>query len=91
MGETFHLFSTDPVVRRALQRAHELRNAYLRAALIRLLRGCVLWLTPPQAIFGKIAAIDQRVRSASVEGIEPSTIASLTASETRRCAPVSRR
>jgi hypothetical protein len=48
MGKTFHLFSTDPVVRRGLQQAHELRNAYLRAALIRLLRGFVLWLTRPR-------------------------------------------
>jgi hypothetical protein len=48
MGKTFHLFPTDPVIRRRLQQAHELRNAYLRAALIRLLRGCVLWLTRPR-------------------------------------------
>jgi hypothetical protein len=48
MGETFHLLSTDPVNRRRLQQAHELRNAYLRVALIRLLRGCVLWLTRPR-------------------------------------------
>jgi hypothetical protein len=31
MGKTFHLLSTDPVTRRRLQQAHELRNAYLRA------------------------------------------------------------
>ena len=48
MGKTFHLFSTDPAVRRRLQQAHELRNAYLRAALIRSLRRCVLWLTRPR-------------------------------------------
>jgi CRP/FNR family cyclic AMP-dependent transcriptional regulator len=35
----------------------------------------------PGAIFGEIAAIDRRARSASVEGLEPSTIASLTASQ----------
>src|SRR5262249_35574490 len=32
----------------------------------------------PGAMFGEIAAIDRRARSASVEGIEASTIASLT-------------
>jgi hypothetical protein len=48
MGKAFHLLSTDPVNRRRLQQAHELRNAYLQAALIRLLRGCVLWLTRPR-------------------------------------------
>ena len=48
MGKTFHLFSTDPAVRRRMQQAHELRNAYLRAALIRLLRRCV-GLTRPRA------------------------------------------
>jgi len=47
MGKTFHLFSTDPVVRWRLRQAHELRNAYLQAALIRLFRSCVLWLTRP--------------------------------------------
>jgi hypothetical protein len=47
MGKTFHLLSTDPVVRRRMQQAHELRNAYLRAALIRWLQSCVLWLTRP--------------------------------------------
>jgi len=35
----------------------------------------------PGDIFGEIAAIDRRARSASVEGMEPSTIASLTASQ----------
>jgi CRP/FNR family cyclic AMP-dependent transcriptional regulator len=35
----------------------------------------------PGAMFGEIAAIDRRGRSASVEGLEPSTIASLTASQ----------
>jgi hypothetical protein len=41
MGKTFHLFATDPVIRRRLQQAHELRNAYLRAALTRLFRRLV--------------------------------------------------
>jgi hypothetical protein len=45
MGKTFHLFSTDPVVRRRLQEAQQLRNAYLRAALAGLLRRCVVRLT----------------------------------------------
>jgi CRP-like cAMP-binding protein len=35
----------------------------------------------PGAMFGEIAAIDQGARSAGVEAIEPSTIASLTASQ----------
>ena len=35
----------------------------------------------PGAMFGEIAAIDRGMRSAGVEGIEPSTIASLTASQ----------
>jgi CRP-like cAMP-binding protein len=35
----------------------------------------------PGAMFGEIAAIDKGARSASVEAIEPSTIASLTASQ----------
>jgi CRP/FNR family transcriptional regulator, cyclic AMP receptor protein len=35
----------------------------------------------PGAMFGEIAAIDRRARSASVEGLERSTIASLTASQ----------
>jgi hypothetical protein len=48
MGKTFHLLSTDPVTRRRLQQAHELRNAYLRVALTRLLRDCVPWLTRPR-------------------------------------------
>lgn len=48
MGKTFHLFSTDPAVRRRLQQVRELRNAYLRAALSRLLRRCVLRLTRPR-------------------------------------------
>jgi len=48
VDKAFHLFSTDPVIRRRLQQAHELRNAYLRAALIRLLRGCLFWLARPR-------------------------------------------
>jgi CRP/FNR family transcriptional regulator, cyclic AMP receptor protein len=35
----------------------------------------------PSAMFGEIAAIDRGARSAGVEAIEPSTIASLTASQ----------
>ena len=35
----------------------------------------------PGAMFGEIAAIDREARSAGVEAIEPSTIASLTASQ----------
>jgi CRP/FNR family transcriptional regulator, cyclic AMP receptor protein len=35
----------------------------------------------PGAMFGEIAAIDRKVRTASVECIEPSTMASLTANE----------
>jgi hypothetical protein len=49
MGKTFHLFSTDPVVRWRLKQAHQERNAYLQAALIRLFRSCVLWLARPRS------------------------------------------
>jgi hypothetical protein len=48
MGKTFHPFPTDPVIRRRLQQAHEQRNAYLRAGLIRLLRGCLFRLARPR-------------------------------------------
>jgi hypothetical protein len=41
MGKTFALFSTDPVVQRRLRQAHAARNAYIRAALGRLLARCV--------------------------------------------------
>jgi len=46
-GETFALFSTGPITRRRLRKAHAARNAYIRA----LLTG---WLRAPRALFMQI-------------------------------------
>jgi len=46
MGKTFELFSTDPVVRRRLQQAYAARNAYIRAAFVRLYARCTALLAP---------------------------------------------
>jgi hypothetical protein len=44
MGKTFELFSTDQLVRRRLQQAHAARNAYIRAAFVRLYARCAALL-----------------------------------------------
>jgi hypothetical protein len=41
MGKTFELLSTDPVMQRHLRQAHAARNAYIRAAFVRLYARCI--------------------------------------------------
>jgi hypothetical protein len=48
MGKALLQFSTDPETQRRIRHAHELRNAYIRAALGRLLRRSVALFTRPR-------------------------------------------